>query len=133
MITLENYQRLTNRAIPDHDNKKDAILHWCIGLSEEVGETMNVIKHHFYGGEPLDKEALVKETGDVLWYLTALCREAGINIDAVAELNMAKLMHRYPDKEFDENRSIHRHELEEKFSDTALYKTLMEKALEGLS
>lgn len=129
MITFQNYQRLTDRAIPDHDNKKDAILHWCIGLSEECGEVLSVIKHHYYGGETPDREALVKEVGDVLWYLAALCRETGIDMDAAAELNMAKLMHRFPDEGFDENRSAHRHELEKKFSDTELYKELMGRAV----
>lgn len=131
-MTFQNYQKQTDRAIPDHDNKKDAILHWCIGLSEECGEVLSVVKHHFYGGETPDREALVKEVGDVLWYLAALCRESGINMEAAAELNVAKLMHRYPDTEFDENRSAHRHELEEKFSDTETYKALMSKALGGL-
>ena len=60
-MTFQNYQRQTDRAIPDHDNKKDAVLHWCIGLSEEVGEVMSVIKHHFYGGEPLDRKAELEE------------------------------------------------------------------------
>ena len=130
-MTFQNYQRQTDRAIPDHDNKKDAVLHWCIGLSEEVGEVMSVIKHHFYGGEPLDSKALVKEVGDVLWYLAALCRETGIDMDMAAALNVAKLMHRFPDDNFDEDRSAHRHELEEKFANTDTYKELMEKALGG--
>jgi NTP pyrophosphatase (non-canonical NTP hydrolase) len=129
MITFENYQKGTDRAIPEHDNKKDAILHWCIGLSEEVGEVMSVIKHHYYGGENPDSEALVKEIGDVLWYTAALCRETGIDMDAAAELNMAKLMHRFPNEQFDNTRSANRHELEKKFSDTDLYKELMRKAV----
>lgn len=128
-MTFSEYQKATDRAIPEHDNKKDAILHWCIGLAEECGEVMSVIKHHFYGGETPDREALVKEIGDVLWYTAALCREAGINMEAAAELNAAKLLHRYPDSEFDVERSEHRHELEKKFSDTDTYKEIMERAL----
>lgn len=131
MMTFQDYQRQTNKAIPEHDNKKDAVLHWCIGLSEECGEVMSVIKHHFYGGEDINREDLVKEVGDVLWYLAALCREAGIDMEAVAELNVAKLMHRYPGDDFDESRSGQRHELEKKFSDTEVYKRLMIKALMG--
>ena len=128
MITFENYQRQTDRALPSHDNKKDAILHWCIGLSEECGEVLSVIKHHYYGGEQLDKKSLVKEVGDVLWYLAALCREAGIDMGACAELNVAKLLHRYPD-EFDESRSEQRHDIEKKFSETDLFKEIMRRAI----
>jgi len=128
-FSFGRYQHVTNRAIPEHDNKKDAILHWCIGLSEECGEVLSVIKHHYYGGENLDKESLVKEIGDVLWYTAALCREAGIDMGAAAELNAAKLLHRYPDPEFSTARSEQRHELEKKFSDTSVYKEIMERAL----
>lgn len=132
VLSFIDYQKLTNRAIPTHDNQKDAILHWCIGLSEEVGETLSVVKHHYYGGEDLSREDLVKEIGDILWYAAALCREANINMEAVAKLNVQKLMHRFPGEEFDNNRSERRHELEQKFSDTEMYKELMEEALGGI-
>lgn len=131
-MTFKDYQNLTNRAIPSHVDSKDAILHWCIGLSEECGEVMSVIKHHFYGGENFNREDLVKEIGDVLWYLTALCRDTGINIEAVAQLNAEKLIHRFPN-EFDIERSGNRHDLEKKFSETEIYSELMEKALGGKS
>lgn len=128
-MKFSEYQQLTNRAIPEHDNKKDAILHWCIGLSEECGEVMSVIKHHFYGGEEINREDLVKEIGDILWYTAALCREAGISLEGVAKINAQKLIHRFPDDEFSNERSGQRHELEKKFSETDLYKDLMKEAL----
>lgn len=129
-MTFKDYQEATNRAIPEHENGKDAILHWCIGLSEECGEVMSVIKHHFYGGENFNREELVKEVGDVLWYTAALCREAGIDMDAAAQLNAEKLIHRFPD-DFDNERSSQRHELEMKFSETGIYRELIDKALGG--
>lgn len=128
-MTFNDYENATNRAIPTHDNKKDAILHWCIGLSEEAGEVMSVIKHHYYGGEELNKLDLVKEIGDVLWYVAALCRETNINMEACAQLNAEKLIHRYPDDEFSNERSARRHEIEEKFADTDIYHELMSKAV----
>ncbi len=129
-MQISEYQRLTDRAIPEHENKKDAVLHWCIGLSEECGEVLSVVKHHYYGGEELNKEDLVKEIGDVMWYLAALCRETGIDMDAASQLNAEKLMHRFPD-DFDNERSARRHELEKKFSDTDLYRCLMSRAING--
>lgn len=130
-MTFNDYQALTDRAIPEHTSKKDAILHWCIGLSEEVGETLSVVKHHYYGGEDLNREELVKEIGDILWYAAALCRECNISMDAVAKLNAEKLMYRFPDNEFDNKRSEQRHELEKKFSDTEMYRELIAEALGG--
>ena len=128
-MTFSEYSKLTNRAIPEHSNKKDAVLHWCIGLSEECGEVLSVVKHHYYGGEELNREELVKEVCDVLWYLAALCRETNIDMSGIAELNAQKLLHRFPDNDFDNKRSAERHELEKKFSDTEIYKQLMSKAL----
>ncbi len=47
-------------------------------------------------GEPLKerKELLIKEVGDVLWYLGAACRELGIPLSQAAELNLVKLADR---------------------------------------
>ena len=124
-MNFQDYQKRINRAIPDHTSKKDEILHWAIGLSEECGEVMSVLKHHFYGGEDLSKEELGKEVGDVLWYLSMLCTACNINIDVAAELNVAKLEHRFPTNDFSNENSANRHDLEKKFSDTDLYKQLI--------
>lgn len=86
---------------------------------------MSVIKHHFYGGEDLDKEELAKEVGDVLWYLSTLCTACNINLGVVAELNVAKLEHRFPSDNFSDGRSAERHNLEQKFSETDIYKELI--------
>lgn len=127
-MDIERYQRNIYRAIPEHTDQKDEILHWAIGLSEETGEVMSVLKHHYYGGEEFNTEELIKELGDVMWYTAALCTACNINMSVVAEINMEKLMHRFPDAEFDNGRSNQRHELEKKFSETELYKKLMEEA-----
>lgn len=126
-MNLQDYQKNINRAIPDHTSKKDEVLHWAIGLSEECGEVMSVLKHHFYGGEDLNKEELAKEVGDVLWYLSMLCTSCDINIDVAAELNVAKLEHRFPSDNFSNNRSVNRHNLEQKFSETEIYKDLIRR------
>lgn len=128
-MDLREYQEKTDRAIPDHENLEEEILHWCIGLSEEVGEVMSVIKHHYFGGEEFDRESLVKEIGDVLWYLAALCRSCNIDMSSAATINVEKINHRYPTGEFDENRSGNRHDIEEKFTDTPFYKVLLRNAL----
>lgn len=129
-MDLREYQTRINRAIPDHDSLKDERMHWVIGLTEEVGEVSSVLKHHYYGGEVLKPEELVKEVGDVLWYLSMLCTSCGINIDKVAEINMKKLLHRFPDNDFDVERSKERHNLEQKFSETKEYRRLMKEAIE---
>ena len=84
-MEFKDYQNKIYRAIPDHESQKDEILHWAIGLSEECGEVMSVLKHHYYGGEDFNREELIKEIGDVLWYTAALCTAAGVNMDSIAK------------------------------------------------
>lgn len=100
------------------------LLNWAIGLSGETGEVSEVIKHHVFGKEPLDKMALAKELGDVLWYLAAICTTADISLSAVADLNIQKLEHRYGGKGYSKECSANRHESEKAFKDTFIYKRI---------
>ena len=40
------------------------------------------------------KAALIKELGDVLWYLAILSRDLGVDLETVAKNNIAKLTSR---------------------------------------
>ena len=42
----------------------------------------------------LDKDDLTKELGDVLWYLSAVANDLGIDLQSVAERNIKKLKSR---------------------------------------
>lgn len=46
-------------------------LYSAVGLVEECGEFCGQLKHQHYHQWPEDKDAKLKELGDVLWYLTA--------------------------------------------------------------
>jgi NTP pyrophosphatase (non-canonical NTP hydrolase) len=72
---------------------------WAIGLCEEAGEVAGKIKklHRDSGGWGSDvdrvafRAALTKEMGDVLWYLSQLARDFGLDLGDVATANLAKL------------------------------------------
>lgn len=123
-MKINEYQKRTYIAIQPHTDKKDEILNWSIGLSEECGEVMNHIKHYCWGNEPINNVEIAKEIGDVMWYLSALCTVLNLNLETVAKLNMRKLEHRFGG-EFTEEKSQHRHEQELKFKDTEEYKQLI--------
>lgn len=93
-LTFAAYQmaaaRTMNRAAPL------APANYAMGLAGETGEVVELLKKRlFHGIDPGDK--LVKELGDVLWYVAALCEEMGLTLEQVARVNIDKLMKRYPD------------------------------------
>lgn len=101
-------------------------------MSEEVGELSSLVKHELWCDEQRDLMSYAKELGDLLWYLMALSTVLGIDFDTVAELNVAKIAHRYPERQFDVVRSSNRHNLEQEFEHTEVYQKLYEKIhLEG--
>ena len=70
----------------------------ALGLGGETGEVLEKIKKLLRDkqGVVTDefREALKKELGDVLWYMSALCEEAGIRLGDVAVGNIEKLLDR---------------------------------------
>ena len=125
-MDFEQYQKQAYVAIQSHENNKEEIMHWAIGLGEEAGEVLSVVKHKYYGNQ-YDVEELVGELGDVLWHVSALCAASGISMQDVAEYNIAKLQHRYPDGYFDNQRSIERYNLETDFKQSEARERVLER------
>lgn len=128
-MDFNSYQHDAYVAIQDHENNKEEVMHWAIGLGEEAGETLSVIKHKYYGGKA-DADIthdLVAELGDTLWHIAALCTAHNIRLEDVAKYNLAKLQHRYPQGIFDQGRSESRHKLDQKFRDTTEAKQIIDQ------
>ena len=70
-----------------------------LGLTGEAGETADKVKKIIRDkkGEPSDEDraAIVKELGDVLWYVASISRYLGIPLSDVAQKNIDKLEDRY--------------------------------------
>ena len=88
-------------------SKKDILVNSVMGLCGESGETVDIVKKHLFHGHPLDKEKLVKELGDVAWYLAEAATALDIPLEEIFEKNIEKLKSRYPDG-FDTEKSINR-------------------------
>jgi len=67
----------------------------ALGLSGEAGEVAEHIKKALRDDNskitPERKEKLKKELGDVLWYLSQLSTELGLDLGEVAQCNLDKL------------------------------------------
>lgn len=69
-----------------------------LGLSGESGEVAENVKKVFRddGGtvSPERESQLIKELGDVLWYISNIASELGVRLSCVAEVNLEKLQDR---------------------------------------
>ena len=70
-----------------------------LGLVGEAGETADKIKKILRDKDGVvsdeDRDLVVKELGDTLWYVAAISRYLGVNLSEVAEGNIEKLESRY--------------------------------------
>ena len=64
-----------------------------IGLMNQAGEVGGAFKKEIRD-EVDNKELIIEEMGDVLWYLTNLCRVYGITISQLMNGNINKLLSR---------------------------------------
>ena len=65
----------------------------ALGLNGEAGEIAEKVKKFIRDGE-LNRDDLVKELGDVLWYLARLSDDLGVSLNQVAGVNRDKLIDR---------------------------------------
>jgi len=108
-MEMNEYQTLAARTIPEDLTGDGLLLNAVLGLNGEAGELADEYKKAMFQGHDFDNAKVVKELGDILWYVAAGCTALGIALDDVAFGNVMKLRRRYPDG-FSEERSINRDE-----------------------
>ena len=84
-----------------------------VGLNAEAGEFLEIVKKMIFQGKPWDeanREHLIIELGDVIWYAANACMALGISFEDVVSRNVTKLEKRYPGGQFDVYYSEHREE-----------------------
>ena len=86
-----------------------SVLNACLGLSGEVGELNDMVKKWVFHEKELDEVHLKKELGDVMWYVAMMCQSMGWELDEVLQMNIDKLIARYPDG-FDVDKANNRQE-----------------------
>lgn len=108
-MNFDKYQSMSMRTRDSSlDGERELIL-GQMGLSGESGEVVELIKKHIFHGHTLDINLLIKEIGDVLWYIALICEATGVSMSEVAEANIEKLKRRYPDG-FSREASVNREE-----------------------
>ena len=96
-VQLSDYQQ-RSRATAVYPDAGDNLTYPALGLCGEAGECAEKVKKAIRddGGVLSDERrvALAAELGDVLWYVAQLATEAGLDLDEIAEDNLAKLLSR---------------------------------------
>ena len=108
-MTGNEYQKLAMTTLNPALSKQETLINGVMGLCGESGEVIDLVKKHLHQGHPLNKEKLIKELGDIAWYLAEVAYVLDTDLDTVLEQNIAKIKARYPTG-FDTEKSIHRTE-----------------------
>ncbi len=104
MLSFSQYQ---NRALATahyphvSEGAHPVALAYCtLKLNGEAGEVAEALGKHYRSEgfvhlHKAQKEAIMDEMGDVLWYLAALASELGVRLETIAAWNLEKLAQRW--------------------------------------
>lgn len=105
-MTGNEYQALAARTINKDLNNAQNELHALHGMVSEVGEVHGIYQKSYQGHE-LDEYEMMKELGDLLWFIAEYCTACGWTLEDIMQMNINKLKARYPEG-FSEEKSINR-------------------------
>ena len=74
-----------------------------VGLAAESGEFLEIVKRMVFQVKPLNddnREHLIIELGDIMWYVANACIALNVEFDDVVRGNVKKLEKRYPGGSF---------------------------------
>lgn len=79
------------------DEFANAIIVPMLGLAGETGQLLSEYKKHLRDGEAhrLFKERVAEELGDLLWYVANVASKYGLDLDDIADRNLAKVHARW--------------------------------------
>lgn len=107
-MTVNEYQKLAARTINLALNENGVRYHSLFGIAAESGEILSIYQKA-YQGHLIKNDDLKKEIGDLLWMIAELCTINKWDMDDICQMNIDKLIARYPDG-FSAERSLYRDE-----------------------
>ena len=97
-MNVNDYQKgALTTAIPHPDDQMDKSI-WVMGVAGEAGEVVEkwkkIVAYKDGKISAEDKRELIKELGDVVWYIAVLANSLGVSLEEVLQLNLDKLADR---------------------------------------
>ena len=96
LIYSQDFDQYQNAAKRTLYGNEQVLTNCALGLAGESGQVVDLVKNYTFRGRKLDRQQLIHEMGDVLWYLSQIAEWADIPFDEVAKTNINELNKRYP-------------------------------------
>ena len=106
-MQINDYEKSVLRTANETLTPLEQLTNGLMGLNGEAGEVIDILKKHLYQGHELDREHIVKELGDVAWYLAISAHAIGVDLETIMQMNVDKLKARYPNG-LETEHSLHR-------------------------
>lgn len=101
MMTFHEYQVDALRTAKTFNHLATDLTHASLGLATETGEFTTIVKRAAIYNAPIAEAEInhmVEELGDILWYVALAAEHVGVSLNRIAELNIAKLRRRFPER-----------------------------------
>lgn len=93
-LSFRQYAERADKTARYPSRGSGSLVYPVLGLTGEAGEVAEKLKKVIRdqdGELGAAREQIVKELGDVLWYIAACCHELGVSMEDVAQKNLEKL------------------------------------------
>lgn len=94
-LSFDDYQKQAIKTALNQDTEFLTLMYRTLGLVGEAGEVAEKVKKILRdkGGSvsPADKQEIIKEMGDVMWYLQALADYLKVPLSQIADVNLEKI------------------------------------------
>lgn len=93
-MNFDEFQKIVKKT-SIYPNQGNNVAYATLGLAGEAGEVADKVKKLIRDNNGIltedKRKEMIKELGDVLWYLTACASELGVDLEEVASLNAKKV------------------------------------------
>lgn len=92
IIVFTSHRDMVEKLFKKDYDQSMMLLHAVMGIAGEAGELVDAIKKHVFFGKELDKENVIEELGDILFYLEAMAQLLNVSKTQLMGHNVDKLL-----------------------------------------
>lgn len=94
-VDLDSFEQ---RKCNSEDVLKAHLLNASVGISVESTEVLQHIQRYVFCGKSLDKDHVLDECGDVLWYINYILSKLGLSLEECMKQSLIKVSKKYPER-----------------------------------